>query len=52
MYMIIGSNPGRVQIFFIVSCTHYVVVLEYTKNYYTKVMYFRRSIAMHQCMTL
>jgi hypothetical protein len=35
------SNLGRVN-FFIVSCSHHVVILYCTKNYYIKVVYFSK----------
>jgi hypothetical protein len=36
MHVVIGLNPG--SHFF--SCSHYVVISHYTKNYCTKVVYF------------
>jgi hypothetical protein len=32
-----GSNPGQIEIFL---CSRRVVILHYTKNYYTKVLHF------------
>jgi hypothetical protein len=38
MHGVMGSNPDQVKTFF--SGRHHVVILHYTKNYYTKVLYF------------
>jgi hypothetical protein len=35
-----GSNTG--EVIFLVSCSGHVVVLHYTKNYCTKVVYFSK----------
>jgi hypothetical protein len=34
-----GSNPGSVGIFFL-SCSRHVVILDYPKNYFSKILYF------------
>jgi hypothetical protein len=44
------SNPNEVKKF--VSCSRHVVILHYTKNYETKVVYFPKSITLHHCMAL
>jgi hypothetical protein len=34
------SNPGEVGTLFFLPCSRHVFTLHYTKNYYTKVLYF------------
>jgi hypothetical protein len=42
MHVVVGSNPGAIKIIFL-SCSRHVVILHYTKNYFSKVLYFLKT---------
>jgi hypothetical protein len=50
--IIIGSNPGTIEIIFIVLCSRHVFVLHCINNYCKKLHIFRKSIAIHHFKTL
>lgn len=49
-YVVMGLNSDEIKFFFIsYSCDD--VVLHYARNYYTKVVYFLKTITVRYCMT-
>jgi hypothetical protein len=45
-------EPRSTQNIFILSCSRHVDILHYTKNYFSKVLYFPKAITIHHCMAL
>jgi hypothetical protein len=41
-HVVTGLNPGQANILLFVSCSRHAIVLHYTKNYCTEVVYFSK----------